>query len=93
MLKKLKKDGRTMTCELPQMASKEWWRFFKKIGLHQKGVCFHCTRVTVITRLIRQGHSEAVVRKIVHHASTEVNRIYQRLGVEDVRPALNSLKI
>ncbi len=93
LLKKLKKEGRPMTCELPLMASKAWWRFFKNIGLHQKGVCFHCTRVTVITRLIRQGYSEAVVRKIVHHASTEVNRIYQRLGVEDVRPALNSLKI
>lgn len=93
LLKKLKKEKRSITCELPMMASKEWWRFFKKIGLHQKGVCFHCTRVTVITRLIREGHSEAAVRNVVHHASTEVNRIYQRLGVEDSRPVLASLKV
>lgn len=93
LLKKWKKEKRVLTCELPKMASKEWWRFFKKIGLHQKGVCFHCTRVTVITRLIRAGFSEAAVMNVVHHASTEVHRIYQRLGVEDSRPVLASLKV
>jgi len=93
LLKKWKKEKRIMTCELPKMASKEWWRFFKKIGLHQKGVCFHCTRVTVITRLIRAGFSESAVMNVVHHASTEVNRIYQRLGVQDSRQVLASLKV
>lgn len=93
LLKKLKKEKRLMTCELPKMASKEWWKFFKKIGLNQKGVCFHCTRVTVITRLVRRGWSEAAVRNVVHHASTEVNRIYQRLSVEDSRPVLASLRV
>jgi site-specific recombinase XerD len=93
LLKKLKKQNVTVTCQLPQMASKAWWKFFKKIGLHQKGVCFHCTRVTVITRLIRSGWSEAAVMNVVHHASTEVHRIYQRLGVEDSRSVLASLKV
>ncbi len=93
LLKKLKKEKRHVTCELPKMASKQWWQFFRKIGLHQKGVCFHCTRVTVITRLIREGWSEAAVMNVVHHASTEVHRIYQRLGVEDSRPVLASLKV
>jgi site-specific recombinase XerD len=88
-----KQQKRTITCTLPVMPSKEWFKFFKKIGLHQKGVCFHCTRVTVITRLIRNGVPENQVKKIVHHASTEVNRIYQRLGVEDVRNALDSLQV
>jgi len=92
-LQKLKTKGLSTTCELPRLPSKEWWRFFKKIGLHQKGVSFHCTRVTVITRLIRAGKPENVVRKIVNHASTEVHRIYQRLGVEDVRGALDDLKV
>jgi site-specific recombinase XerD len=92
-IKKLIKTGQSKTCELPRLPSKEWWRFFKKIGLHQKGVCFHCTRVTVITRLIRAGKPENVVRKIVNHASTEVHRIYQRLGVDDVRGALDDLKV
>ncbi len=93
LLERLKREKRTKTCDLPQMASKEWWRFFKKIGLSQKGVCFHCTRVTVITRLIRAGWSEAAVMNVVHHASTEVHRIYQRLGVEDSRPVLASLQV
>ncbi|MEI6702441.1 MAG: tyrosine-type recombinase/integrase [Deltaproteobacteria bacterium] len=93
ILKRLKSQKQEITCEIPKMASKEWWRFFKKIGLHQKGVCFHCTRVTVITRLIRAGVPENQVQKIVHHASTEVHRIYQRLGVDDVRPALDALKV
>jgi site-specific recombinase XerD len=93
LLKKMKKEKGTLTCELPKMASKEWWRFFKKIGLHQKGVCFHCTRVTVITRLIRSGWSEANVMNVVHHASTEVHRIYQRLKVEDSRSVLASLQV
>lgn len=90
-LQNLQKKGLSITCELPRLPSKEWWRFFKKIGLHQKGVSFHCTRVTVITRLIRAGTPENVVKKIVNHASTEVHRIYQRLGVEDVRGALDDL--
>jgi site-specific recombinase XerD len=93
LIKKLIKSERKKTCELPRLPSKEWWRFFKKIGLHQKGVSFHCTRVTVITRLIRSGKPENVVRKIVNHASTEVHRIYQRLGVEDVRGALDDLRV
>jgi hypothetical protein len=93
LLKKLKREKREKTCEIPKMASKEWWRFFKKIGLHQKGICFHCTRVTVITRLIREGWSEAAVMNVVHHASTEVHRIYQRLGVEDSRRVLASLNV
>ena len=92
-LQKLKKGGLTVTCTLPPMPSKHWWRFFKKIGLHQKGVSFHCTRVTVITRLIRAGKPENVVKKIVNHASTEVHRIYQRLSVDDVRGALDDLKV
>lgn len=93
LLKKLKEEGRKMTCDIPSFPSKAWWLFFKKIGLRKKGVCFHCIRVTVISRLIRQGVPENIVRKIVHHASTEINRLYQRLGVDDVRPSLDALKV
>ena len=93
LLKRLKDEGRKITCEIPEMPSKKWWKFFQKTGLHKKGVCFHCTRVTVITRLIRAGVPENKVKKIVHHASTEVHRIYQRLGVDDVRLDLDALKV
>jgi len=92
LFKKLKKSGASVTCVIPKMASKEWWRFFRKIGLHQKGISFHCTRVTLITRLIRDHVPEFIVRKIVNHASTEVNRIYQRIGVDDVVGYLDNLK-
>ena len=91
LLQKLNEKRLSATCVLPPMPSKHWWRFFKNIGLHQKGVSFHCTRVTVITRLIRAGRPENVVKKIVNHASTEVHRIYQRLSVDDVRGALDHL--
>jgi site-specific recombinase XerD len=89
----MKQTGQKLTCELPAMPSKHWFTFFKQIGLHKKGVCFHCTRVTVITRLIREGVPENKVKKIVNHASTEVHRIYQRLGVEDVRASLDALVV
>jgi site-specific recombinase XerD len=93
MLERLKAEGREKTCELPALPSKDWWRFFKAIGLGQKGISFHCTRVTVITRLIRAGVPENKVKKIVNHASTEVHRIYQRLGVDDVRSSLDGLEV
>lgn len=93
MFQRMKDAKQKMTCELPPLPSKQWFLFFKKIGLHKKGVCFHCTRVTVITRLIRAGEPENKVKKIVNHASTEVHRIYQRLGVEDVRASLDALVV
>jgi hypothetical protein len=40
LLERLKAERRAKTCELPALPSKDWWRFFKAIGLGQKGVHF-----------------------------------------------------
>ena len=68
----------------PRMLGKEWWCFFKNT-LKRPDLCYHCTRVTFITRLARAGVPLAAAMRLVNHASTLVHRIYQRLGVDDVR--------
>jgi integrase len=58
-----------------------WMRFFREINLPH--LCFHCTRVTFITRGARAGVPESAMMKLVNHASKEVHRIYQRLAPAD----------
>lgn len=92
LLKKLRKEGRVMTYTRPKhLVGKPWWFFFKKAGLSH--LCFHCTRVTVVTRLARAGIPMSQAMKFVGHSSALVHLIYQRLNVEDVRCAASSVKI
>ncbi len=64
-----------------------WSKFFRRIGLPH--LCFHCTRVTFISRGARPaeaggaGIPESIMMKLVNHASKEVHRIYQRLVPTD----------
>lgn len=58
-----------------------WTRFFRKIGLSH--LCFHCTRVSFITRGARGGVPESAMMKMANHASKEIHRIYQRLATAD----------
>lgn len=60
-----------------------WRRFFDRIGMPH--ICFHCTRVTFITRGMRAGIPESVMMKMVNHASSLISRIYQRWTSDDVR--------
>lgn len=62
-----------------------WCQFFKALGLPYSA---HCTRVTVITRMLRAGHSPAVVCARIGHSET-VNVIYRRLHPDDTK-ALDS---
>lgn len=62
-------------------ASLVWVKFFRELGLGH--LCFHCTRVTFITRGARAGVPESAMMKMVNHASKEVHRIYQRLADAD----------
>ncbi len=76
-------------CTIPKGASRIWWKFWRE---HKLGhLCFHCTRVTVITRLARAGVPEQQARRFVGHASAEVHRIYQRLRADDLDPCLEAL--
>jgi integrase len=90
LFKRLKSDRRTHTFVKPQMPGKEWWLFFKRNGLRH--LCFHCTRVSFITRCWRAGIPEHHVMRLVGHASTTVHRVYLRLAVEtDLQVQLDKL--
>ena len=85
MLLELKISGATFTLDdPPRMLGKHWWQFFKN-DLKRPDLCFHCTRVTFVTRLARAGVPLAAAMRLVNHSSTLVHAIYQRLGVDDVR--------
>jgi integrase len=82
-------SGRTFTCRFPRMgvgaagaASKFFRQFFDGLGLPD--ICFHCTRVTVITKLARANVPIAHVMAFVGHADEEVNRIYRKLKARDL---------
>ena len=83
LLKRLHAEGRVKTCEIPQMASKAWWKFFKKIGIH--GICFHCLRVNWITRAAIAEIPLAKTMRFVNHASSEIHRVYTKLQSDDIK--------
>ncbi len=83
LLEKLKETGASITCRHPQMASKEWHLLLKGHP-DLKHLCFHSTRVTVITRLARAGVPIQQAMAYVGHASQTVHRIYTRLKAEDL---------
>ena len=63
-------------------ASIHWMRFWSEVGI--TGACFHCSRVTFVTRGMRAGIPESVMMKMVNHGSKMISRIYQRWNVSDV---------
>lgn len=82
--------GPDATCyDMPAMPSKDWWFFFRRIGLPQ--YCFHCLRVSFITRGARAGIPERIMMKLVNHASGTIHAIYLRLGVDDERQFMEQL--
>ncbi|HZZ57931.1 MAG TPA: site-specific integrase [Opitutaceae bacterium] len=90
LMQELRTAGATQTCTLPRMAAKDWHFFFK--GRPElANLCFHCTRVTVITRLARAGVPISKAMRFVGHASQSVHRIYQRLTAEDLGECVSAL--
>lgn len=88
-LQDMLQKGRAFTCKFPRMgvgaagaASKFFRLFFDELGLPD--ISFHCTRVTVITKLIRAGVPLAQVMAFIGHADEEVNRIYRKLKPRDL---------
>ena len=89
----LKRRGFTRTLEgTPPMLAKTWWQFFKH-EMNRPDLCFHCCRVTFVTRLARANVPQSAAMRLVNHSSTLVHRIYQRLGVDDVRSYHKNLAI
>jgi site-specific recombinase XerD len=77
------KEKRATLVELPKYPAKAWFRFFRRLKLAH--LCFHSTRVTVVTRLARAHHPIYETKAYVGHASDTVHAIYQRLAPPDVR--------
>ena len=87
-LRRLREQRRAWAWDGPKhapLASLVWRRFFN--GIELPDVTFHCTRVTFITRGMRAGIAERVMRELVNHAGSEVHRIYQRVRRVDLREA------
>jgi hypothetical protein len=89
MITDLQRAGAKVTCILPARASIHWHLFFH--GRPERGIkpvakrlCFHCTRVTVITRLARSGVPISQAMAYVGHADETIHRIYQRLAAPDL---------
>ncbi len=81
-LEEMRRSGREVLFEFPDVPSVEWRKFFDGLGMPH--VSFHCTRVTFITRGLRAGIPENVMMKMVNHGSTLISRIYQRWTHADV---------
>ena len=79
---KAMREGRSSLVKLPGNASKQWCQFFDDLGMPD--LSFHCTRVTVVTRLARAGFSEGQCMQYVGHASELVHAIYRKLKARDV---------
>jgi len=78
----MRRKRQKITLEFPFQPSRQWGLFFQRLGLSH--LCFHCTRVTFITRLARAGAPLSTAMRLVNHASTAVHRIYQRVQLHDL---------
>lgn len=83
LFKRLKRDKRKMTFRMPAMPGKAWWLFFRRIKMRH--LCFHCTRVTFVTRCYERGIQRDDVMRLVGHSSTAVHAIYPRLSASQQR--------
>jgi integrase len=82
LVARARKAKRKTLVVLPPYAPKKWHQFFRRIGLPH--LSFHCTRVTVVTKLARSGAPIYQTKAYVGHASDTVHAIYQRLTSADV---------
>ena len=90
LIQRLRAEGRRTTLDMPDRPSKEWRRFFRSIDLPH--LSFHCTRVTVVTRLARAGVPERHTMRFVGHSGTTVHRVYTRLSVGDLKACVQALE-
>ena len=90
LIQRLRAEGRRTTLDMPERPSKEWRSFFRSIGLPH--LSFHCTRVSVVTRLARAGVPERHAMRYVGHSATTVHRIYSRLSVGDMKVCVQALE-
>ena len=75
-------QGAATLCDVPVVGSVEWRRFLDSLGLPE--LSQHGLRATYITRAALAGVPMSLTMKFVNHASAEVHRIYQVIGVDDL---------
>lgn len=74
--------GERVTLEMPFQPSRAWRAFFDGLGMGH--LCFHCTRVTFISRLARAGAPLGVAMRLVNHSSELVHRLYRRTRADEL---------
>jgi integrase len=77
LVKLARKEKRKTLVSLPAQTSPRWSEFFELIKI--EGLCFHCTRVTVVTRLCEAGFSESQTMAYVGHANELVHALYRKM--------------
>jgi integrase len=83
LVKKRIADGQSLLVDVPRYAASAWHKWFARNEF--TGLSFHCTRVTVVTRLARAGISEVQTMQYVGHASDVVHAVYRKLRPPDLR--------
>jgi len=81
LVERRRSEGAEMLVRYPSLVSGRWTKFFRQIRLPH--ICFHSTRVTVVTRLLRDDWTPALVMQYIGHSSELVNMIYRRLKAPD----------
>lgn len=85
----LRAAGARHTCELPRMASKEWWKFRRDHGLAH--LRFHSTRATLATEFARANVPLQKAKEILGHKSESVHLAYLHLNAADVADELGAI--
>jgi integrase len=80
LFQRLRAERRKRTFDIPPMPGKAWWRFFRRLGLGH--LCFHCTRVTFITRCYEAGIPREAVMRLVGHSTYAAHEVYPRLTAD-----------
>ena len=85
----LRAAGARHTCELPRMASKEWWKFRRDHELSH--LRFHSTRATLATELARANVPLQKAKEMLGHKSEAVHLAYLHLSAADVADELGAI--
>ncbi len=91
LIKRRRKQKQKLLVDMPSNGPRYWTFFLDDIGLPDHS--FHCTRVTVVTKLARAGVPISQAMAFVGHASELVHSIYMRLLPADLSLAVAALSV
>lgn len=78
LIRRLMREGKKRTFEMPEWPAKKWFYFFRKIELPH--LCFHSTRVSFVTRCYEAGIPREHVMRLAGHSSPLAHEIYPRVS-------------